>query len=200
MLSSIHPLGERAKGNRWGLTVSAFVMGGLIGGAAAGVVAGLVGMLVRSVVDPATTADVVLVGAVLVLCVALELRVFGVHHPTTRRQVDENWLNRYRGWVYGLGYGVQLGLGPVTIVSTPAIYAALALGVLTGSIAGGLAIGATFGLVRGAAVLVGRGVTSTDRLRRFHQRLDQRRRLAARLTPVAESAVAVAVLGAALLR
>ena len=36
--------------------------------------------------------------------------------PGPRRQVDERWLDRYRGWVYGVGYGSQLGLGIVTVV------------------------------------------------------------------------------------
>ena len=30
--------------------------------------------------------------------------------------------HEYRGWVYGLGFGVQLGLGVVTIVTTAAVY------------------------------------------------------------------------------
>ena len=35
-----------------------------------------------------------------------------------RRQVNEDWMARYRGWAYGAGFGLQLGLGVVTIVTT----------------------------------------------------------------------------------
>ena len=39
MLSSITPLGERAKGNSWTLTTSAYVVGSLLGGALLGLLA-----------------------------------------------------------------------------------------------------------------------------------------------------------------
>jgi hypothetical protein len=31
--------------------------------------------------------------------------------PSWQRQVDERWLTTYRGWVYGAGFGFQLGAG-----------------------------------------------------------------------------------------
>ena len=40
MLSSIHPLGERGKGNRFGLTATAFVVGATLGGATTGAARG----------------------------------------------------------------------------------------------------------------------------------------------------------------
>ena len=43
-------------------------------------------------------------------------------------------------------------------------------GYLTASPATGLAIGALFGLVRGLAVLLGRGITSSAALAEFHRR------------------------------
>ena len=46
--------------------------------------------------------------------------------PTTRRQVNEDWMGRYRGWVYGGAFGAQLGSGVATIVTSAAVYAAVA--------------------------------------------------------------------------
>src|SRR5205823_341731 len=46
MLASIHPLGERARGRRWGITVSAFIAGAGAAGASAG---GLLGLAVLAV-------------------------------------------------------------------------------------------------------------------------------------------------------
>lgn len=45
---------------------------------------------------------------------ALDLGLGALRLPGPARQVDEDWLARYRGWVYGAGFGTQLGLGVVT--------------------------------------------------------------------------------------
>jgi hypothetical protein len=195
MLSSIHPLGERARHNRWGVTVAALVIGSTAGGAAAGLAAGLVGAGIQLLVGDHPAGQLALVAVVVVVALAIDLGLFGLRVPTVRRQVDERWLGRYRGWVYGVGFGFQLGLGVVTVVTTAAIYAMLAIAVISGSVVSGLVIGATFGLVRGLTVLPARGLTTPDRLRSFHARLDKRRRLAAGLVPAGEAAVVVFVVG-----
>src|SRR6267143_1292208 len=115
MLASIHPLGERARNSRWGITVTAYLLGSAAGGAGAGAAAGW------------------LVATACLLATAVELRAGGLRLPTVRRQVDEDWLARYRGWVYGVGFGFQLGLGAVTIVTTAGVYLAWALALLSGS-------------------------------------------------------------------
>jgi hypothetical protein len=200
MLSSIHPLGERAKGNRWSVTATAFVIGSLAGGLAAGGLAGLLGSIARAAVAPPPWVVPVLAATIMAAAVALDLRLFGLRLPTVHRQVDENWLNEYRGWVYGLGYGVQLGLGVVTVVNTAAIYAALAMAFLTGSIGGGLIIGGAFGLLRGLAIVPGGTITSLERLRHFHRRLDRWARATDRLAPVGEMVVALTVATAIVVR
>ncbi|HEV7196178.1 MAG TPA: hypothetical protein VGN19_09570, partial [Pedococcus sp.] len=45
MLSSISPLGERARNSRWWVTTTAYLVGSLAGGLALGGLAGLVGRL-----------------------------------------------------------------------------------------------------------------------------------------------------------
>jgi hypothetical protein len=94
----------------------------------------------------------------------------GVIAPGVQRQVDEQWLTAYRGWVYGAGYGVQLGAAVVTIVTTWTVYAMVALALLTGSWSGGLVIGLVFGVARAVPVLALSGVHDRGALRRFHVR------------------------------
>jgi len=70
-------------------------------------------------------------------------------HPgwPVHRQVDDGWLPRYRGWVYGAGFGLQLGLGVVTIVTTAAVPAVWLLALLTASPSHGAAVGLAFQVV-----------------------------------------------------
>jgi hypothetical protein len=131
-----------------------------------------------------------------VAALAFDLRLLGLRLPTVRRQVDENWLNQYRGWVYGVGYGFELGLGVVTIVNTAAIYAALGIAALSGSVATGAIIGGTFGLARGLAVVPGHRLTTAVRLRSFHRDLERWAPRTSRLAPAGEVVVALVVIAA----
>ena len=56
----------------------------------------------------------------------LDSGLLGWRLPTWHRQVDERWLGTYRGWVYGAGFGFQLGLGIATIIPAAVTYAMLA--------------------------------------------------------------------------
>src|SRR5579885_1830575 len=111
MLASIHPLGERARQRRWGTTVAAYVAGSVGAATLLGGVLGGLGALLP--LSPGPVAAVV-----VVLCAAgltFDLGVGGLRLPTVHRQVDKDLLYRYRGWVVGVGFGFQLGLGVVTI-------------------------------------------------------------------------------------
>ncbi|HEV3227381.1 MAG TPA: hypothetical protein VGZ52_11120 [Acidimicrobiales bacterium] len=168
MLSSITPLGERGRNNRFAVAASFFIAGSLLGGAATGLVAGGVGDLVlprERALDGALIVTLALAGA------ALDARVAGRRLPTITRQVDERWLQKYRNWVYGFGFGVQLGTGVATIVSSAAVYLMVIAAVLTRSVIAGAAIGFTFGLVRGLSILLASRISTYDELRRFHARL-----------------------------
>jgi hypothetical protein len=186
MLTSISPLGERARGNRWALTVSAYVVASVLGGLTMGAVLGAVGSLFE--VSLLVAAAVCAVAAVADLAHRL---------PTIRRQVDEDWLTRYRGWVYGLGYGYQLGLGVVTIVTSAATYATVALCLLSGSLAVGAAIGACFGLVRSLPILLLRRAETPERLRSIAASLERLSAGAGRATTVVLAGAAVALAVAA---
>jgi hypothetical protein len=184
MLTSITPLGERGRGHRYAVTLTAYVLGCLLGGATIGVLLGAVGVLLPSL--PA-----LLLGGLLCLVAAVaDLR--GIR--LGRRQVDEDWLARYRGWVYGVGFGYQLGLGVVTVITSAATLVVLGLALLSQSVLGGLAIGLVFGGARALpALLVGRA-TSHEQLRSLAAGIEQHAPAVARTT-----AAALALGGAVLL-
>ena len=190
MLSSIHPLGERAKHNRFSVTAVFHLAGSALGGLLLGLaIAGPAAVVGRWVPDSAAA------GAAAGLCLAgaaVGTGVVRVRLPSWRRQVNERWLTEYRGWVYGFGFGAQLGCGVATIITTPLVHVTVGLALLSGSAAGSVLIGATFGLVRGATLLLGAGVTSSERLVRFHQEFQRRARPFNR---VASSVVALAGIG-----
>lgn len=162
MLGSISPFGERARGQRWGVTFAAYVAGSVTAGA-------LVGTLLGAVGDVAVRQGTVALGVLALaagVAAVLDAGVVGLRLPTLRRQVNEVWLNRYRGWVYGAAFGAQLGAGVVTIVTTGAVYAMLAAALLSGSPRAGLAIGATFGLARAVPLLAVSRARRPDQLYR----------------------------------
>ncbi|MEZ5142868.1 MAG: sulfite exporter TauE/SafE family protein [Acidimicrobiales bacterium] len=177
MLASITPLGERGRDNRWGVTAAWYVAGSVLGGATSGAAFGAVGALVRiglEAVGVSSTARTV--GALLVLAVlcavglAFDLHLLGLELPTNHRQVNERWLDTYRSWVYGGGFGFQLGLGLVTIVTVSATYLTFAAAFLSGSVLGGLVIGVTFGLARALPLLWARHADDFGAIRDLHRR------------------------------
>jgi hypothetical protein len=137
--------------------------------------------------------------AVVVLCIAgglLDLGWFGLDLPSVRRQVNEDWLHRYRGGVYGFGFGFQLGLGVATIVTTAAVYVTFALAFLSASALVGLAIGATFGSVRGLSILLAARVQSPQQLWALHRRFQRWAPASRGVTVLTQLAIVVAVLAA----
>lgn len=192
MLSSLTPVGENSRSQRWWVTVTAFTMGSVLGGAATGMVAGTLGL----VVAPEPTIALVVVAAAAAAALAGDMA--GITPPSLERQVDRTWMTRYRGWVYGLGYGVQLGCGVATYITSWATWLVVAVMVLVGDLWAAVAIGALHGLVRGLSVWTTASLASPAAIRAHHRRLvalDPPLRWAARagLLAVAVGAAAVAV-------
>jgi MFS family permease len=169
MLGSITPLGERGRGQRWGVTVTAHVLGAVLAGAVLGAVLGGIGAVVLGSAPPAWRAAVLVAG--VAIAVGLDLAVGPGRIPGARRQVNEDWLHRYRGWVYGVAFGAQLGVGVATFVTTATVYAALLAALLTASPALGAIVGGTFGLARGASVLVSARIEAPEQVIRLDARL-----------------------------
>jgi hypothetical protein len=186
MLASITPLGERGRHSRWGLTVSAFLLGATAAGVAAGAALGALGGLVA---PGGWRVRLAALALALVAAIAVDSRG---RVPGPNRQVDERWLDRYRGWVYGIGYGWQLGLGVTTIVSSAATYVALLAALLVASPAAGAVILGCFGAIRGLMPLATAGVRGQRELLALHRGM-ARWRVRARWCAVAAQASILAL-------
>jgi hypothetical protein len=173
MMSTITPFGERARGHRYAVTASWFVVGATIGGLTSGAVAaGLAKLVAVSGLAGHPGAVGMVGGFAALLGSALDSEVFGRVMPLVRRQVDDGWVGRYRPWVYGSGFGWQIGTGFATYLMTAAVPVWAALGVLTGSPALALLLGGLFGLARGLTVFLTAGARSPQLLYSLHGRID----------------------------
>jgi hypothetical protein len=189
MLASITPLGERARGQSWSRAAAAYVVASTAGGAAVGGALGAAGALVLGGVGVGWRALLAGVGAVFAV-----LADRGGRLPSIRRQVDERWLMTYRDWVYGAGFGVQLGIGALTIVTSASIYLTWAIELASASTAAGAIVGATFGVTRALPLLTLARVADPGALRAAHRRWQAALPAVARLTLTVQAASAVALL------
>ena len=178
MLASITPLGERARGSRWGVTVAFFAAGSVVAAVAVGALAGELGRLTWPGPSGRWEPRLAVLAVALAAAIALDAGAGagGIRIPSVRRQVNEDWLREYRGWVYGLGFGLQLGLGVSTIVTTAAVYVTLVAAWLSGDPLLGAAIAGAFGAARAASLLAGAGATRPDGLVALHARMAAWRR------------------------
>jgi hypothetical protein len=194
MLGSITPLGERGRGSRWGITVSAYLLGSAAGGAALGAGFGWAG----SPLDLSTNVRLAVLGIAVAIGIAFDLGLAGLRLPTTHRQVDETWRGSYRGWVWGLTFGVQLALGVVTVVTTSMVYVTWLAAALAGSAVAGAIVGLAFGLARALPILSVAHVRTSGQLLGVDRTLQRLAEPARRLTVAAgASIVGLALLGAA---
>jgi hypothetical protein len=171
MLGSITPLGERGRNQRWPVTMAWFAVASLTGGAVAGGLFGAAGegLLGRSSLAP--SARISMLGVLLVIGALVDAGVGGARLPTGRRQVNEDWLRRYRGWVYGGAFGFQLGTGLSTVISSSAVYVTFAAAFLSGGVLPGAVVGGAFGLLRAMPPLATAGIRHPDVLARLGRRL-----------------------------
>jgi hypothetical protein len=169
MLATITPLAEAGRGHRYRSTALWFVAGSVAGGVTLGLALGVVALGVGAAgLSPVTLA--LLACAASVVAAASDAQVGGLALPVHHRQVNERWLDQFRPWVYGAGFGWQIGTGFVTYIRTAGVYLLAVLSVLTGSWWAAVVLGALFGLVRGLAVFLGRSITSPATLAAFHRR------------------------------
>lgn len=194
MLSTITPFGERGKGHRYAATCAWFVLGAVVGGLALGGLAAGLAAAVRGTGASPTAIGVVALAATLLATVS-DTGLATVGLPVHFRQVNERWLDAYRPWVYGAGFGFQIGCGLATYITTAAVYLTVVLAALTGSPVVALVVGGVFGLLRGLAVILTRNLRTPTALLAFHQRFAALRPWADRavLASLAVSAVALAL-------
>jgi hypothetical protein len=182
MLGSITPLGERSRNRRWGVTVAAYLLASTLGGALIGTVLGELGHLLPAPDARGTSVRLGVLAVAAAAGLVFDLRLGGLRLPTVTRQVNQDWIASYRGWVVGVGFGLQLGLGVVTIVTTSTVYVMLLAALLSGSAAAGAVIAGAFGFLRAAVLLSVAGVRRPEQLGRVNaalRRWDRRSRQAA---------------------
>ena len=172
MLSTVTPLGEKGRGRSYPVTATWFIAGAMVGGAVLGAAMAALAGAVASVGPVSRTAAIGVGGLAALVGAASDARVAGFSLPFHRRQVNEDWLDLYRPWVYGAGFGFQIGRGFATYITTAAVYLMAVLGALTGQPLMAGMLGALFGIARGLAVLVGRHLDTSEAMRSFHRRFD----------------------------
>jgi hypothetical protein len=191
MLSSLTPVGERSRGFSWRVTATAYAIGATAGGAFTGLALGAAGSLLPG--GPGWRGPALL--GTLLVALAVDGTPLRRRLLRARGQVNEDWMARYRGWVYGFGFGARLGVGFTTLVACAAVYAAFVSELLSGSAALGALIGVTFGAVKALALLpagTGRDQPSLHALHRALARWDSP---AARVVVAGELILCVAVIG-----
>lgn len=192
MLATITPLGESGRGNRYRNTATWFVLGSVIGGAVLGVCMAMLAYGVRVLVlSPTVIGGVAL--AASVVAVLSDTGAGRFRLPVHHRQVNEQWLDQFRPWVYGAGFGWQVGTGLATYIMTAAVYLMILLASLTANVRLAFVLGTLFGLVRGGSVLLGRHITSSDALREFHTRFYRFGPRIGRIAVAVELAAAVTI-------
>jgi hypothetical protein len=172
MLATVTPLAEQGRGHRYGSTATWFIVGGTAGGTTLGLLMAVLALGVHAAA-PSTIAVAAVACAAAVLAAASDARLGGFRLPFHSRQVNERWLDQFRPWAYGAGFGWQIGAGVITYIKTAALYLMIVMAALSASPTTALALGALFGLVRGMAVLLGRRITSPGALAAFHRRFTE---------------------------
>lgn len=172
MLSSIHPLGERSRNNSYFLTVASHTVGGTLGGAVLGLLVGVLAFISAFAVAATDGSRLLALAVCTVLIALVEQQGLEARLPSRHHQVDETWIQKFRGWVYGFGFGFELGLGLSTIVTTGFIYLMLAAMVLSGSWVTSIGIGAIFGFVRTGLVFGTSHVSTGEQLRSLLRGVD----------------------------
>jgi hypothetical protein len=122
---------------------------------------GAAGVVVPSAPSPLWIAAVVAAAGLADLA--------GIPVPWLHRQVNERWIGSFRGWVYGVSFGAQLGSGFSTYVVTWAVPALVVALALIGDPMVGLVAGLLFGAGRALPLLAAGWIDRPSRLGRFHQ-------------------------------
>ena len=195
MLSTITPMAEAGRGHSFRSTSVWFVIGSVAGGLTLGGLMAAIALFVAGL-EATTTAALLIAGASSLVAAASDGRVAGFHLPGHDRQVNERWLDQYRSWVYGAGFGWQIGVGLATYIMTAGVYLLILLGGLT-SPGTALALGGLFGLVRGLAVYLAAGLDSGEKLLSFHARFESWREPVRQTMIVVQALVAFVAAAAA---
>jgi sulfite exporter TauE/SafE len=189
MLASINPLGERGRNQSYPITAAAYV-------AASTAAAALLGGVLGAVGAPFSGGAwwIIVIALLAVAGLLFDARVLGLRVPGPHRQVNEDWLAKYRGWVYGGGFGAQLGFGFATIITASTTWIAFACALASGSAVAGALIGAVFGLARALPILATARTRDHGALRTRLASLDRSEPRVARVVLLFQATIAAALL------
>lgn len=180
--STITRIGESGRGRSFAPTALSYSIGAVVGGAGLGVLGTALSQSLRWM-GLSESSGLALSGALLLLAALADIGAIGPALPHIRRQVDERWIDEYRGWVLGFGYGCQIGFGLCTYVMTTGVYLVVALGAVLLQPPQALLIGLVFGLVRGAVVWLGATISSPADLDHMHARFAALEPVSRRIAP-----------------
>ncbi len=195
MLSTITPLAEKLRGHSFSVTATWFTLGSVVGGASLGSLCAL-GAVVVHALGLGTMFMLWVSGLVALVAVLTDGHVRGIRLPVIPRQVNEQWVDRYRPIVYAAGFGWQIGAGFTTYVMTAANYLLVAIAVSSGSPIAAFALCLLFGTARGAGILLSSRVTSPTQLLAVHAWLDDHEQASEQCCLAAESLVLIVGAGA----
>ncbi len=171
MLSQITPVAEAGRGHKFTRTAGWFILGATLGGLTLGS-AMACGAAAVSALGISRDAAIAAIAGCAFAAAAIDAHLFGFGPPFVRRQVNDAWLSKYRAWVYGGGFGWQIGAGVVTYVMTAAVPLLVVIGALSATPIAAVSIATVFGLTRGIAVLLGARLHTSEELFAFHRRFD----------------------------
>jgi hypothetical protein len=173
MLSSITPFGEKGRRHHYAATATWYLIGAVLGGLTLGAAAAGLAALLAATGARGSDAVTFVATAAALLAAGIDAGVFGDRLPILRRQVDDGWLDRYRSWFYGAGFGWQIGVGVATYIMTAGVFLVVVLAAVTAEPWAALAVCGAFGLARGATVFLTAGAGTPARLRALHRRIDR---------------------------
>ena len=108
MVSALNPMSERARGHRYPLTALWYVAGAVAGGAVLGAGCALGASAVGRLPLTADGTALLVLGCAVIAFVS-DVPALSWHLPGHPRQVNEQWIGRYRRWIYAAGFGAQIG-------------------------------------------------------------------------------------------
>jgi hypothetical protein len=196
MLSTITPMAEAGRGHSFRSTSVWFVAGSVAGGLTLGGLMAGIALLVAGL-EASSTIALSTVAVASLVAAASDGRIAGFRLPGHDRQVNERWLDQYRSWVYGAGFGWQIGVGLATYIMTAGLYLLILMGGLSANPWVALAIGGLFGLVRGLAVYLSAGLDSGEKLLAFHARFESWREPVRQSMIVVQASIAIIAAAAA---
>lgn len=150
MVTSIAPAVFAGNRRKWLVSAVIFVIGGALGGMATGTLLSVVGAAAATIA-PIRRATLL---ALAFGAFGYALHEQGIWHlptPSPRRQVPRDWRARYPLPIVALRYGLDLGSGISTQITSASVYVLCAALVAVGDLTKGTVLMGSYGFIRSLA-------------------------------------------------